>query len=111
MLIGSLRGTAVAAIVADARAFGAHRERTPRREQPTTTADRLAWAALGAVTVAAVLLVARRQPTGGERKFVPPQSWRPGSRCPSARGAGHLRTRRKSTVSPYVRTARLDAPR
>lgn len=57
LLISSLRSTAVMAMVADARAFGSHKERVMLHEHQPTLADRIALGALAAVTLAVILLV------------------------------------------------------
>ena len=57
LLIGSLRSTAVMAMVADARAFGSHQERTMLQEHQTTLADRIAVGVLVALTVTVLILV------------------------------------------------------
>ena len=57
LLISSLRSTAVMAMVADARAFGSHKERVMLHEHQLTLADGIALGALAAVTLAVILLV------------------------------------------------------
>lgn len=57
LLISSLRSTAVMAMVADARAFGSHKERVMLHEHQPTLADGIALGALAAVTLAVILLV------------------------------------------------------
>ncbi|MDB5085430.1 MAG: ABC-type cobalt transport system, permease component CbiQ [Bacilli bacterium] len=57
LLIGSLRGTGVMAMVADARAFGSSRKRTMLREHQATLADRLALGTLIVVVLSGIVLI------------------------------------------------------
>lgn len=57
LLIGSLRGTSVMAMVADARAFGAMKTRTMLHEHKQTRGDQVAWIALGSLAVIVIVLV------------------------------------------------------
>ncbi len=57
LLISSLRSTSVMAMVADARAFGSHKERTTLQEHQTTLADRIAVCTLVALTLTVIILI------------------------------------------------------
>lgn len=57
LLISSLRSTSVMAMVADARAYGAQKQRTMLHEHQATWRDYSAISALGVVTLCVVLLV------------------------------------------------------
>jgi energy-coupling factor transport system permease protein len=58
LLISALRSTSVMALVADARAFGSHPQRTMLHEHQITPADRVALAALLLLIVTVVVLMA-----------------------------------------------------
>ena len=56
LLIGSLRGTATMAMVADARGFGASKRRGSLRVHERTAADVIGYAVLVALVVTAIVL-------------------------------------------------------
>lgn len=57
LLIGALRSTLVMAMVADARAFGSHKQRTMLNEHQTTRADRITCGVLVALVAVTLLLI------------------------------------------------------
>jgi len=57
LMISSLRSTAVMAMVADARAFGSHKERMMLHEHETTVADRIVLGTLVALIVTVLILI------------------------------------------------------
>ncbi|QQE78208.1 energy-coupling factor transporter transmembrane protein EcfT [Alicyclobacillus sp. SO9] len=57
LLIGSLRETAVMAMVVDARAFGSTKVPTTYRQYQLTAADKSAWAALAILCIVIILLL------------------------------------------------------
>lgn len=57
LLISSLRSIVVMAMVADARAFGSHKERVMLHEHQPTVADDIALGTLVALTVIVLLLI------------------------------------------------------
>lgn len=56
LIVGSLRGTDVMAMVADSRAFGAYKTRSAFEVHRTTSEDKIAWAAYASI-IAAVFFI------------------------------------------------------